>query len=81
MQYILTQEEFNELQEKAKKITEDGQKLIADLCRRIANSEPVAISWANTDAPWGCVQDHDDHYCDHCPVQDVCPHPWKYWSK
>lgn len=44
--------------------------------------------------PWGCILTyeaeakakgehyyHDDWYCDQCPVQDICPHDWKSWSK
>lgn len=79
MMYILTQEEFDALQEKNRKITEDAEKIIQDLCTRVANSEPYK---KGSSAPWGCVLTVDhEWYCDHCPVQDVCPKEWKRWSK
>ena len=81
MMYILTQEEFDALQEKSKKITEDAQKILQELCTRVVNSEPVKEgSYAGK--PWGCVLTTDEEwYCDNCPVQDVCPLEWKAWSK
>lgn len=81
MMYILTQEEFDALQEKKLKISEDAQKVLQDLCTRVANNEPVKEGWMK-DKPWGCVLTVEyEWYCDDCPVQDVCPLDWKYWSK
>lgn len=81
MMYVLTQEEFDALQEKNRKITEDVQKVLQDLCTRVANSELVKEGWY-AGKPWGCVLTVEhEWYCDDCPVQDVCPYDWKEWSK
>lgn len=81
MMYLLTQEEFDALQEKNRKITEDAQKVLQDFCTRVANNEPVKEGWYS-DAPWGCVLTVEhEWYCDDCPVQDVCPLENKPWSK
>lgn len=81
MMYVLTQEEFDALQEKKRKITEDSRKVLQDLCTRVANSELVKEGWY-AGKPWGCVLTVEhEWYCDDCPVQDVCPKEWKRWSK
>jgi hypothetical protein len=82
MMYILTQEEFDALQEKNDKILKDSKKILQDLCTRVANSEPLQEGWMKG-KPWGCIITADDHewYCDECPVQDLCPNEWKEWSK
>jgi hypothetical protein len=81
MMYILTQEEFDALQEKNRKITEEAQKVLQDLCTRVANSEPVKKGWY-AGKPWGCILSTDDEwYCDDCPVRKVCPHRYKRLSK
>jgi len=80
MMYILTQEEFDSLQEKKRKITEDAQKVLQELCTRVADNEILTESWMKGQ-PWGCYLTKADWYCDQCPVQDVCPYEWKEWSK
>jgi hypothetical protein len=81
MMYILTQEEFDALQEKKRKITEDARNVLQDLCTRVANSEPVKEGWY-AGKPWGCIlTEKGEWYCDDCPVQDVCPKDFKEWSQ
>lgn len=81
MMYVLTQEEFDALQEKKRKISEDARNVLQDLCTRVANSEPVKEGWY-TGKPWGCIlTEKSEWYCDDCPVQDVCPYPYKEWSQ
>ena len=59
MMYLLTQEEFDALQEKNRKITEDAQKILQDLYNRIAKR--------------GCVLTVEhEWYCDDYSVPDVC---------
>lgn len=77
MQYILTQEELDQLKaESANAI----RKVTADLqtaCTMIADRVPIKD-------PWGCILTQtavDEWYCDHCPARKLCPHPNKNWSK
>ena len=88
MQYILTQEEYNELL--AKKKTEIGlyKEKLQNLCTKIANEMPITRSWdKNNKSPWGCIltqKDKDgylDWYCDNCPVQYICPYEYKEFSQ
>ena len=81
MMYVLSQEEFDELQLKKKQITDDAQKILQDLCTRVADSE-ILTAGNNRGQPWGCIKSlHHEWYCDGCPVQDVCPNPDKEWSQ
>jgi len=81
MMYILTQEEFDALQEKNRRITEDAQKILQELCTRVAESE-ILTEGGTKGNPWGCILTAEhEWYCDRCPVQDVCPYEYKEWSK
>lgn len=81
MMYILTQKEFDELQLKKKQITKDDQKVLQDLCTRVADSEILTKGWMKG-KPWGCIKTKNyEWYCDDCPVRNVCPEPYKEWSK
>lgn len=81
MMYILTEEEFKALQKKSRKITEDAQKTLQELCTRIADSEILTEGWMEG-KPWGCIHSKKyEWYCDNCPVQKQCPEEYKYWSK
>lgn len=81
MMYILTQEEFDELQKKKEQITKDAQKVLQELCTRVADSEILTKGWMKG-SPWGCIHSSDgEWYCDDCPVQDFCPEQYKQWSQ
>lgn len=80
MMYILTEEEFEALQEKKRKISEDAQKILQHLCSRVDDIEVLTSGWAAGD-PWGCIITKNNEYCDECPVQDICPYEDKEWSK
>lgn len=81
MMYILTQEEYDALNQKNIKAAKDLKDTVQDLCTRVANSEPVKEGW-HAGKPWGCILTKEDEwYCDECPVQNVCPKEWKRWSK
>lgn len=62
-----------------------AKKIIQDLCSQVADNLPVVVPWdggLNEKLPWGCILTKEgDGVCDGCPVQDVCPHPHKSWSK
>lgn len=82
MQYILSQEEYDELRAKQKHEIQLSKSKLQKLCTKIANEMPIKY-WSNTEAqPWGCKLNKDDDYnewyCDECPVQDICPAPKSY---
>jgi hypothetical protein len=84
MQYVLTQAEYDELVRKQKLDLNMQKDQLQDLCTRIADQMPVSVHWIDggNPHPWGCIlTDKYEHYCDHCPVQDICPHEHKEWSK
>ena len=82
MQYILSQEEYDDLKNIKKKTIEMQEKKLQELCSKIANTMPAGVSWIGVDNPWNCVLTVDyEWYCDSCPVVDICPHPYKEWSK
>lgn len=81
MKYILSQEEYDELVNRAANREKELEATLQALCTRVADSEPVKEGWY-AGKPWGCVltKEHE-WYCDDCPVKDVCPKKWKAWSK
>lgn len=84
MQYLLTAEELAGLQERAKRGDKaPDEKALQSLCSLVADHAPVEDGW-KAGTPWGCIltrKDKHGWYCDECPAQDVCPHPYKRWSK
>lgn len=85
MQYLLSEQEYLELKNSAAKERASAEKIIQDLCSQVADNLPVVVPWdggLNEKLPWGCILTKEgDGVCDGCPVQDVCPHPHKSWSK
>lgn len=84
MQYLLTQEEYDALVRKQKLDLQMQHKQLQALCTRIADQMPVSVKWINNGVPepWGCMlTESHDHVCDECPVQSICPHDDKEWSK
>ncbi len=87
MQYILTEEEYAALKAAGKARLELNQKGLQKLCTKICDEMPVKY-WGNKEAtPWRCMitveKEHpgSEWYCDNCPVEDICPHPYKSHSK
>jgi len=86
MQYILTQEEFDELNKVKQHKFDVTTKQLQKLCTKIANEMPVTWGWGGPDPkPWGCIHtrledDNEEWYCDECPVKSICPST-KNWSK
>lgn len=83
MQYILSQEEYDALIEEKENHIQMSNAQLQKLCTKIADEMPVKWGWGGPDPkPWGCLITQDDEwYCDKCPVQEICPHEWKSWSK
>jgi hypothetical protein len=80
--YILTEEEYDEMNLAIINAAKESEKILQDLCTRVANSEPVKEGWYGGKV-WGCILTKTNAfgYCDYCPVRDVCPYPYKSWSK
>lgn len=83
MLYILSQEEYDALKAKQEAGLRLSEKKLQTLCTKIADTMPITVSWDKEwNEPWGCIHTVDDeHYCDHCPVEEICPNPYKMWSK
>ena len=87
MQYILTEDEFNTLSAEPNEIAKQADKVIMSLCIQVANNKPIVHSYRDENnkvihKPWRCIKSVDyEHYCDECPVNNVCPEPNKEWSK
>lgn len=83
MQFLLTEEEYQDLINLNEKLKEDMRETLQDLCSKVADNMPV-IFWGNKEPKiWGCWKTGMPHmtYCDACPVKKVCPAEFKRWSK
>lgn len=83
MQYLLTQEEYDILLNKAINKEKELKDTIQDLCTKVCDNMPIKLDWGEPEMrPWKCILTlSEDWYCDQCPVQDVCPNDFKNWSK
>lgn len=88
MQYILTEEEWRVNAQALQNTASMRDAIIADLCQRVADNEPMHRSWVtdpNYIEPWGCIRsaEHDApcNYCDECPVLKICTWKHKKFSK
>ena len=83
MQYILTEQEYNELKKKQElEITLNNNKF-QELCTKISDTMPIDWGWGEDNPkPWGCILSiKQGWYCDKCPVRKICKYPYKKWSK
>jgi len=85
MQYLLTEREYVELNiGRERRLMMEDQKL-QKLCTQIADTMPILYHSNTEAAPWGCIltvqSDSPEHYCDECPVQEICPCQTKEYSK
>ena len=84
MQYLLTEQEYNDLITRGKKAEEKQKEILQDLCTKVADHMPVLWGWSKDEKPkvWQCIHSVEgEWYCDSCPVQKVCPEQYKHWSK
>jgi hypothetical protein len=91
MQYILSEEEMEEVNRlRAEMKTLPSLNLLQKMCTKIADEWPTWTGWdkKNPDwpaEPWGCIitrkEEGEEHYCDECPVQNICPEEHKRWSQ
>ena len=85
MNYILTQQEYDDLC-REKQLRTDKQKAeLQALCTLAARHIPAVAPSCPPDAkpmPWGCILDiNGPEYCDKCPALNVCPKTGKEFSK
>ena len=83
MQYILSEEEYKDLQRRATLINISPAQL-QNLCTKIANEMPIIHnrSKIHSPEPWRCMLTEPDGWCcNQCPVKTICPHDDKSWSK
>ena len=84
MQYILTEDEYEELKSQQKEFNLAKTKRLQKLCTKICDTMPVQPRWKKDPftgkleppEPWGCilsVKDDNEWFCDECPVQEICP--------
>lgn len=89
MQYILTKEEYEALVRAGEMERKNVVDKLQLLCTLAADYVPVIKPWAPDEpaVPIGCILTKKKSgkgefgYCDHCPVTDTCPYPFKEWSK
>ena len=83
MQFILSQEEYDAL--KAKRAAEDkaAKDTLQKLCTMVADHMPLEEpNWEGKRIPWRCILSCEgEHFCDHCPVEEMCPNEYKHWSQ
>lgn len=86
MQYILTEEEMQEVRDLRKNAVH--QEALKNVCQRVAN-DMVDLRPPNgretMTLPCGCIHESvfgkaNGFYCDPCAVSAICPLP-KRWSK
>jgi hypothetical protein len=84
MQYILTEYEYLILKQEPLDIQREADRVIADLCKQVADHFPIEQSWKEEKEPWVCIRsmcDGEEHCCGRCPVQDICTYKHKEWSQ
>ena len=87
MQYLLTKEEYSELQKRASEAAKHAVTLTQEFCTLVADTMPIKF-WDNKEPQaWGCIltvrkeSGGNDWYCDECPAQEFCPYLYKSWSQ
>lgn len=88
MQYILTQQEFDDLKATQALDLRLKKEALQELCTKIADTMPINRDWCHKEpaSPWRCIitvsKEGKNHwYCDDCPVREICPKDYKSWSK
>jgi hypothetical protein len=86
MQYILNQEEYVTLRNKADAAGKlPDKESLQKFCTVVADKMPVKRPWNDgpglAERPWGCILTSQTEYCDICPAKAICPNEFKEWSK
>jgi hypothetical protein len=90
MQFLLSEEEYNQLKNKRIELQERDKKKLQAFCTMVANSLPVKFRGRKEAEIWGCIRNKEDDnhnlpascgYCDQCPSVEICPYDQKDFSK
>lgn len=83
MQYILSQEEYDDLVYQSKKAKSlPSEEELQKFCTLVADTLPITVKWSDEIAPWRCILSVDyEWYCDQSPSRKICPHKYKHYSK
>jgi hypothetical protein len=86
MQYLLSEQEYEELKSSAIKQRFRADAQLQEFCTLAAQHIPVKIPWLKSSpVPWGCILSEDDnnstHCCDECPAVKFCPYEDKEFSQ
>lgn len=82
MQYLLTEEEFQSLKDKAAGRDRKHMETLMKVCQLAADNVPIENGSNGPKTPWGCILTVKHYWhCDHCPVQKQCPHNNKSFSQ
>lgn len=84
MQYLLTEQEFENLNIRTNKVESENKEQLQRLCTLVADPMLITLPWDKDGKkiPWTCILTNaHQEYCDCCPVSTDCPSPYKNWSK
>lgn len=84
MQYILTEEEYQNLVDFKKKDNLKEKEKLEKFCTFVANNLPIESYGYKEKQAWGCIRgrvDVDEWYCDKCPCRAICTYEHKNFSK
>ncbi len=84
MQYLLTAQEYDMLKTSAQKERDRLNLIIQKLCTMVADNKPCLWGWSDDEEPrvWICIRTAvGEHYCDCCPVEELCPYTEKHYGK
>lgn len=81
MQYILTEEEYTSLNTKSVELSKYPKlDKLQKFCTDVAENLVLKKGWAKGRV-WGCVITETTEYCNDCPSKEICPYPYKHYSK
>lgn len=83
MEYILTEEEYDNLKQASKQAKLRPEETINALCKEVATWKQIKIEGLNYLASYGCIQNdiNNPEVCDECPVESICTYQHKEFSQ
>jgi hypothetical protein len=83
VQYLLSREEYKSLVDAKHILAAEMKDTLQKLCTMVADHMPLEEpNWQGVKRPWGCILSTKvEHYCDECPVEEICPCLCKQFSQ